>query len=90
VEVAYKNSTAVAFHSVWRHKTQTFFKSVEGLQRLHYQLHTSNSRPRIRHDPRLSLHAHTFCRPTSGVGVLVEQSLYSASIERVLMHIRSV
>jgi len=89
VEVAYKNATAVAFHSVWRYKTQTFFKRVEGLQRLHYQLHTSNSRSRIRHDPRRSLRAQTFCRPTSGVGVL-EQRRYSASIERVLMHIRSV
>jgi len=66
----------------------------KGLQRLHDQLHTSNSRsrrhdPRPRHDLRLSLHAHKFCRPTSGVGVL-EQSRYSASIERVLVYIRSV
>jgi len=89
VEVAYKIATAVVFHSVWWHKTQTFFKRVERLQRLHYQLHTSNSHSRIKHDPRLSLHADMVCRPTLGVGVL-EQSRYSASIERVLMYIRSV
>jgi len=35
------------------------------------------------------LHARKFCRPTSGSGVL-EQSPYSASVERVLVYIRSV
>jgi len=45
------------------HKIQTFSKRVEELQRLHYQLHTSTSRSRIRQNPRLSLHARKFCRP---------------------------
>jgi len=31
VQLVYKNATAVAFHSVCRHKIQTFFKRVEGL-----------------------------------------------------------
>jgi len=31
VQAAYKNATAVAFHSVWRHKIQNFFKRTERL-----------------------------------------------------------
>jgi len=46
-------------------------------------------RSKIRQDQRLSLHARKFCRPASGLGVL-DQSRYSASIERVLVYIRSV
>jgi len=30
MQVAYKNATAVAFPSVWWHKTQKFFKRREG------------------------------------------------------------
>jgi len=53
---------------------------------LHYQLHTSTSRSTIRQDPRLSLHARKFCRPTSGVGVF-EQIRYWGSIETVFLYI---
>jgi len=31
VQAVYKNATAVAFHSVWRHKIQKFFKQIERL-----------------------------------------------------------
>jgi len=31
VHVAYKNATAVAFHSLWWHNIQAFFNFVEGL-----------------------------------------------------------
>jgi len=67
VQVAYKNATAVAFHSVYWHKIQNFFKRVEWLQRLHYQLRKPTSCSRVEQDPRL--HARKFCRPTSGVNV---------------------
>jgi len=30
VQAAYKNATAVAFHSVYWHKTPKFFKRLEG------------------------------------------------------------
>jgi len=36
------------------------------------------------------LYVNKFCRPTSGVSVLIKQSRYSASIERVLVYVKSV
>jgi len=53
------------------------------------QMNTSTSRSKIGQDPRLSLHARKFCRPTSGVGVF-ELSRYSALIERLMAYIGSV
>jgi len=54
---------------------------------LRYQLHTSISRSRIGQDPHLTC---AQVRPTSGVSALIKQSRYWASIERVLVDIRSV
>ena len=83
VQVAYKNATAVAFHSVQWHKIQTFFKRVHVVSCRRQPVAQELAKIHV-------LHARKFCRPASGVGVL-EPSRSSASTERVLvLYIRSV
>jgi len=88
VQVAYKNATAVAFNSVHWNKIQTFFKRVEGP----YSLYITSCIPQPvaqELDKIHILYAGKFCRLTLGVGVL-EQTCRSASIEHVLVYVRSV
>ena len=45
--------------------------------------------PDVQELDKINVLVYMFARPTSGVGVL-DQSRYSASIERVLVYVRSV